>query len=349
MATYFRDLVSQTTTRVWVNNPSRVELMLALEQGAVGCTTNPAFAGGLLRRAREEVEDLIREAAASEPGDERAAQQVQERLVGAILPRFAELHEKSSGVYGLVSLQGSPALDGDASAIVAQARAARALGPNCIAKIPATAAGLSAFEVLVAEGQQTLVTEVFSLAQVIEACNRYRQVVNDRAVQPVFMIAPITGIFGDHLRKVAARDAIDVDPAAIEYAGVIFARAAARLVLERGYAVTLLFGGARTTLDLTGLVGSRHQSTVNWSTFAEVLATQEPVRQTIDAPAPAGVRELLAATFEDVRRALDPEALTVEQFESFGPVDHFRSYFLAGWRTLLEAIGAARLVPEAVE
>ena len=103
---------------------------------------------------------------------------------------------------------------------------------------------------------------------------------------PVFIMAPITGIFGDHLKKVAARDGIDIAPEAVTWAGVIWARAAKRLVDERGYPVQLLYGGARTTADLTGLVGGPHAATINWSTYAEVLAADPERRETVDDAAP---------------------------------------------------------------
>jgi len=50
--TFFRRLVAESPTRVWVNNPTAAEIGLALGQGAVGCTTNPAYGGGMLRPAR---------------------------------------------------------------------------------------------------------------------------------------------------------------------------------------------------------------------------------------------------------------------------------------------------------
>ena len=59
---YFSRLVSETPSRVWVNNPTIEEIGLALVEGAVGCTTNPAYAGGLLKRAPDEVKPIVAEA-----------------------------------------------------------------------------------------------------------------------------------------------------------------------------------------------------------------------------------------------------------------------------------------------
>ena len=43
--TYFKQLIAETPTRVWVNNPTIAEMDLALAQGAQGSTTNPAYGG----------------------------------------------------------------------------------------------------------------------------------------------------------------------------------------------------------------------------------------------------------------------------------------------------------------
>ncbi len=156
----------------------------------------------------------------------------------------------------------------------------------------------------------------------------------------MFIMAPITGIFGDHLRKLADRDGLAVSPMATRWAGVTWARAAKRLVDERGYPVQLLYGGARTTEDLTGLVGGPHAATVNWSTFEEVLEADPERRMTVGDPPPADVLEQLTAMFDDFRRALAIDGLEVEEFEGFGPVQHFRDAFIAGWTAVRDAVEA---------
>lgn len=107
---YFSELVSATPTRVWVNNPTTEEVGLALAQGAVGCTTNPAFGGGLLRRAPDQVRPAVAEAVRALPGApvSRVAELVQAKLAGHVAERFLPLFETSGGHAGFVSLQGTP-------------------------------------------------------------------------------------------------------------------------------------------------------------------------------------------------------------------------------------------------
>ena len=337
---YFGWLVHETPSRVWINNPTQEEIRLALAQGAVACTTNPAYGGNLLKRAADEIaSDIAVIVAEGAVGDDAVAR-VQARLVARILPHFLPHFEASGGREGWVSFQGAPELDTDAEHIIEAARMARGLGVNCIPKIPSTGPGLEAFDHLVREGCPTLMTEVFSLAQVRETCDRYLRAANESGQHPVFVMAPITGIFGDHLRKVAAFDGLAIGPEAVPWAGVIWARAAKQLVDERGYPVQLLYGGARTTADLTGLVGGPHAATVNWSTFEEILEADPERRETVDDPPPADIVEQLTATFDDFRRALDIDGLEMEEFEGFGPVQHFRDAFIAGWTAVRDEVEA---------
>ena len=43
-----------------------------------------------------------------------------------------------------------------------------------------------------------------------------------------------------------------------------------------------------------------------------------------------------------MRRAFDPAGLTVEEYEAFGPVQHFRNSFIAGWTQVKSAIASER-------
>jgi transaldolase len=341
-ADYFARLVEETPTRVWVNNPTLEEIDHALEQGAVGCTTNPAYGGNLLKRAPDQVRPIIAECVRATDDDARAADLVQQRLVARVAQRFLPLHEATGGRLGFVSIQGAPEADTDADHILHEAREGRALGPNVAPKIPGTEAGLTAFEALVAEGSPTIVTEVFSVAQFIETSERYLRVTARAGSRPPFFMSPITGIFGDHLAAVAQREGLVANTADVQLAGVALSRACYRLARERGYPVTLLCGGARIPLDLTGLVGGDLHATINWSTFAEVMAAPDAFSPGIERPLDPMAIARLETTFVDFRRAMQPDGLTVAEYEGFGPVQHFRNAFIAGWTMVHEAVAAER-------
>jgi transaldolase len=330
---------------VWINNPTDEEIDLALAQGAVGCTTNPAYCGGLLKRSPELIRPLVATIARVEPDDREVADEIQIALVTRIASRFAAVHEATQGKLGYVSIQGSPEADTNPAVIIAEARTGRAIGPNVAPKLPATAAGLAAFEVLVAEGCPTIVTEVFSVSQLIDTCERYLKV-TAAGSRPPFFMSPITGIFGDHIKALAKQSGRALRVADADLVGVALSRECYRIVEERSYPVTLLCGGARTSFDLTGLVGAPVHCTINGTTFAEVLASDVPFEPGFSARIDSDAIQRLGWDYPDVRRAFDPTALTVDQFESFGPVQHFRNNFLAGWQAVLDAIHEERLHPQ---
>ena len=72
------------------------------------------------------------------------------------------------------------------------------------------------------------------------------------------------------------------------------------------------------------------------------MASDEPFAPGYDVPIDPGVITRLEATFDDVRRALHLGSLTVEEYEDFGPVLHFRDNFITGWNAVLAAIADAR-------
>lgn len=342
---YFDRVRADTPTRMWVNNPTLEECDLALAEGAMGCTTNPGYGGGLLRRAPDYIKPIIGEvvAAASRADDDLAlADRVQERLVLNVLARFQPLWDASGGREGFVSIQGSPEYDHDGYFITREAHRARELGPNATPKIPATVPGFAAFEEMVAAGSPTILTEVFSLDQVALSCEIYNNVTAQTGEKPPFFMSPITGIFGDHLKKLARRDGVPVDEAVIDWTGVALARACQALVREHSYPVMLLFGGARRQMDWLGLVGEATAATINYSTVAELLDANPAVRTTITDPVDPAIVATLADHFDDFRRAMALGTLTPEEFEGFGPVQHFRDVFVEGWQAVLAEIRSQR-------
>jgi hypothetical protein len=285
---------------------------------------------------------VIDRAAQDEDSNAAAAESVQLELVGRIARRLQPMHSASGGELGFVSIQGNPAVDHDPAAIVAEALRGRDLGPNVAPKIPATAAGLEAFDQLVADGHPTIVTEVFSLAQLIEVNERYLAATSPGKIRPALFISPISGIFGDYLRTRTTEEfRVAGPPPPPELAGIVVARACDDLSRSRGYPGELLVGGARKPVDLLGLVPRPVHATINWTTFEEINALDPDLAAPVDGIT-AGMTADLASAFDEVRLALDPDALTIDEFERFPPVQFFRSMFVHGWDQLESAIRAAR-------
>jgi len=343
---YFHRLHHETPTRFWVNNPSGAELEKAIATGAISCTTNPAYCAKLLTSDADYIHGVIDDVIQTETREaEAAAVRVYQRATKRVLDRFLPLYEQSGGAYGYVTMQDDPRLDQDAAATIRGALENRRLGPNFMAKIPVIAGGIAALEACVGENIPICATEIFSVAQAIHICEMYAAAAGRTGNRPPFYVTHISGIFDQYLGVVARRDGIQIERTVLDQAGCAIARKEYRLLKERGYSGILLGGGARGTHHFTEMVGGDAHVTINWSTAQELMDAGTPVvsRMAEGEPAPAVIDEL-REKFVDFRKAYDEDALTVEEFAHYGPVQFFRNAFLNGWYLLLAEVASRRNV-----
>jgi transaldolase len=339
---FFTKAKRETPTRLWINNPTVSEVKLAIDHGAVSCTTNPTYGANIIRRDGEFARAVIRERLKQSNDDNVVTDLVQQRLVARILPMFQPIFEASNGWDGVVSIQGDPRADTDPDHIVGEAYRYRVLGPNFIAKIPATAAGLKAMEVLIANGIPVIATEIFGLSQMVAACETYRRATAKGGKRPTFYVTHITGIFDEHLKEYVQKEGIEIAPEVLSVAGAAVCRKQYRLMKDRGYDGILLGGGARGTHHFTDFVGGMIHITINWSTAEEILAANTPVVEKVAIETPPRVIAELEQKLPDFRKAWREGELAVEEFAEYGPVQRFRNQFIRGWNQMLDTIKEER-------
>jgi transaldolase len=279
---------------------------------------------------------------ASTEDDDTAADTVALEATKRLAAGFLPLYEQSGGAQGFVTLQDDPRKEEDWTRIVHMALRCRELGPNFMAKIPVTQAGLQAIESLVAENIPLCATEVFGLDQAVAVCELYARASTKTGHTPPFYVTHITGIFDEYLGKLVEKEGISIAPDRLAWAGSTVGRAEYRLLKERGYRTTLLGGGARGTRHFTDFVGGDVHITINWSTAQELIETDPPVASQIDLPTPSDIEEELRAKLPDFQRAFTLGAMPVEEFAEFGPVVLFRNNFIAGYEHLVAEIAARR-------
>lgn len=157
--------------RIWLDNLSRSLLTdtlqkLVQEDGIAGVTSNPAifqkaFATDPAYQA--DLASLKRQPLSPEARYEALALADIRQACQLLRPMWKD----AAGRDGLVSLEVSPALAQDREGTINAARRLwQAIDqPNAMIKVPATAAGLEAFSVLIAEGININLTLLFSLQQ----------------------------------------------------------------------------------------------------------------------------------------------------------------------------------------
>ncbi|MEY4598111.1 MAG: hypothetical protein RLZZ445_908 [Pseudomonadota bacterium] len=167
--------------RIWLDNLSRTLLRegelqkLITEDRIAGVTSNPTIFYKAISESpyyRDELQALKADSSLS-------AEQRYETLAVADIRSACDLlqplYKSSNGDDGYVSLEVSPVLAHDAKATVAAGlRLKAAVGrDNLLIKVPATPAGLTAIEELVAQGCSVNVTLMFSLRHVREVAMAY--------------------------------------------------------------------------------------------------------------------------------------------------------------------------------
>ncbi|MDY0287203.1 MAG: transaldolase family protein [Sphaerochaeta sp.] len=331
---FFHRVTSQTPTRFWINNVTRNEAVLALGEGAVGCTQNPSYVYKMLTHEVDSAYAMEKLGVLMDSGysDVDQIQEVlQQQLVGEIAKAFLPQWEQSQGRLGYVSVQGDPFKE-DVGTIVASARFNREAGPNIMAKIPATKEGLEAIELLLTEGVPINATEVMGVRQAMDICDVYDKIIGKVKNPPPLYISHITGIYDEYLQNYVKEKQIEVSKDSLWQAGMIIAKKVHKLVKDRHSAIGFIGGGARGLHHFTEMIGAECNITINWKGTAEdLIKLDPPVIDRFNAPVDDAVLDELLEKVDEFSKGWFINGLNPDEYDHFGPVVLFRTSFEKSW------------------
>ncbi|MDR1933075.1 MAG: hypothetical protein LBQ57_09690, partial [Spirochaetales bacterium] len=127
---YFHRVAKETPTRFWINNPTLAQARLAIEEGAVGCTTNPSYIAKILgdpeeaERVRHIVDILLPYVS----DDSELAGLAQRIAVEPLAALFRPMYESSGHSLGLVTIQGDPFAEKESANIIQEGLESRKVG-----------------------------------------------------------------------------------------------------------------------------------------------------------------------------------------------------------------------------
>lgn len=335
------EMTQSTPTRLWNDSAAVQELTYSIEHGAVGATCNPVIALGVLRkdpRLKERIGALMQERSAATEG-EIAWQLVQDISVqGAAL--LKPIFDREGGKNGRLSIQTDPRFFRDPKAIVEQAICFSELAPNMIVKIPATRAGIPAMEEATYRGISINATVCFTLPQCVAVAEavergfarREREGADIASMGPVCTI--MVGRLDDWLKVLIEKENIAVDPGYTEWAGVAVFKKTYQLFRDRGYRIRLLSAAFRNHMHWSEFIGGDVVISPPYSWQVRFNASDVPVRDRIAEPVDAKIVEGLCSKFGDFRRAIGEEALTIDEFDAFGPTRRTLRQFMAACHEL---------------
>lgn len=340
---YFHRVQRLTRTKFWINNPTREEARIAIDQGARGCTNNPSYSYKMLqdKGEKDHAEACLAEAMREGSNPDEIATIYQRKLVKSIGEIFYPIWKESNGVDGYVSIQGDPIHEEDSKVIIHEGQENRKLGENIAIKIPCTKAGLEAMEVLMQENTPINATEIMSVQQGIDLCETYDRISAKTGLNPPLWLSFIAGIYDEFLENYVRDNNVDIEGDIVRQAGLAATRKMYEIIHDRGYKAIIIGGGARHPRHFTEMVGGDQVVTINWRGTADTLIKENPdVVRRFQCPVPALVVDELRSKLPDFRKGWDVGGLTVDEYEEFGPVELFRSMFLSSWRKVLERIEA---------
>lgn len=337
-----RRTVATTATDLWNDSCSVEELSYAIEHGATGATTNPTIVLEVLGKERGLWEERIRQLVRESPSASEV--EITWRLIEEMARRGAELllpvFRREGGRRGRLSIQTNPALYRDARAIVEQAERFHGLAPNMQVKIPATRAGLVAIEEATARGVNVNATVCFTVPQALAVGQAVERGLERRGgsgdMSPVCTI--MVGRLDDWLKVVCERDGLVVTPGVMDWAGIACIKRAHALYRERGFRTRLLAAAYRHHLHWSELIGGDIVLTIPHAWQRRFNASSVEVRPRFDHPVdPAIIREL-CSTFEDFRRAYEPDGLAPEELDGYGATVRTLRTFLRSYNDLIAEV-----------
>ncbi|MBA8823615.1 transaldolase [Saccharopolyspora lacisalsi] len=172
--------LSQAGVAIWLDDLSRQRINsgnlteLINNYELAGVTSNPTIFAKALADAAD-YDEQVRQLAARGASVDQAVREITTTDIRDAADLFREVHRRTDGLDGRISLEVDPRLAHDTERTVAEALdLAKAVDrPNMFVKIPATAAGLPAITRVLAEGVSVNVTLIFSVQRHREVMDAY--------------------------------------------------------------------------------------------------------------------------------------------------------------------------------
>lgn len=339
--------VTQTfnETEFWNDSCSYDELKDAIKNGASGATTNPVIVLNVLKKELPKWDETIKEIVAENPTateDEIAWMVIKllgENAGSLLYPQFKE----SNGQRGRISFQTNAKFYKNKEKMVAHALELSKVIENSQIKIPASKAGIEAFEELTYLGVSINATVSFTCPQAIAVAEAVERGLNRRVKEglPIDNMHPVctimVGRLDDYLKAYVQDNNIDINPEFLDLAGVLTCKNAYKLYKKRGYRTKLLVAAFRNNYHFTEFIGGDIVLTITTKYQNIFNELDIEVANYMDKDlSPEILEELLR--LEEFRKAYYEDGLKLEEFEHYGAFLRTMNQFLNGYDDLVKII-----------
>jgi len=340
--------LTATTTRTdyWNDSCSIEELTYAIQNGAVGATSNPSIVLDVLKKEmhlwRERIHEIIRDNPAW--GEEQIAWKLIEEMAVKAAALLMPVFEREHGLKGRLSIQTNPTFYRNAEAILAQTLHFNTIAPNMQVKIPVTAAGVKAIEEATYHGVNINATVCFCVPQAMAVGAAVERGLKRREAEgkPTSDMSPVCtimiGRMDDWIHVLEKRDATLIPPGYGDWAGIACIKEAYALYQQQGYRTRLLAAAYRHHLHWSELIGGDIVLTIPYPWQRLFNASDIPVVERFQNPVAPEIIATLAEKFPDFVRAYSTDGLAPAEFDTFGPTARTLRAFISSYHDLLGVV-----------
>ena len=209
--------------------------------------------------------------------------------------------------------------------------------PNLMIKVPATRAGIEAYEEGVAMGFNMAATVSFTVPQVLEvgaAAERGKKRAQENGIKPGLTAAVLmAGRLDDYLRDVAHDTKAAVSESDITSAGIACLKKAYQIFNERGYSSYILPAGMRGANQVYEMAGAKMIFSIA-PKIAQLVAKDAPQEERVNIPVDQAVIDRLM-TMPEFRKAYLEDGMTQNEFMAYGATNRTIDQFINdGWNVL---------------
>jgi len=323
----------------WNDSNDHVELQDAVNEGAVGATSNPVITCAAVKNHPDVwmpvIDDMIESNSSGSEDDILwdLIDEVGKRAAKILLP----VYEATNKQKGKLSLQVNPKYYRNSDKMVDQGKYLASLGSNIAVKCPALPAGIDAIERLTSNGICINATVSFTVAQALQVAEAVERGLNEAEKNGLNIsnltpyVTIMVGRIDDHLKRLRQSESIDVDLELIDWASIAVFKNAYKIFMERGYRSKLLAAAFRNHMHWSELVGGNIVISMPYDWWNKFNASEIEVKNRIDNPVDLNIIEELSNNFNDFNRAFDPDGMSLEEFEFYGASIHTMDTFLSGY------------------
>lgn len=336
------ETVQTSPTDYWNDSCSIEELTYAIENGAVGATTNPTIVLGVLKKEMHLWNDRIHQIIDENPTWSEA--EITWKLIEEMAVRGAGLlkptYDRNKGKKGRLSIQTNPQLYRNAKGIAEHAIHFNTLAPNMQVKAPVTKAGVAAIEDATYHGVSINATVCFTVPQAIAVAEAVERGLNRRSAEgkSIDEMSPVCTIMigrtDDWMKVCVKKDEIDIDPTYLDWAGIACLKRAYGIFQERGYRVRLLGAAYRHLGHWSELIGGDIVLTIPYEWQLKINASDIAVKSRIADPVDPKIISEMLAKIPDFHKAYEPDGMSVEEFDTYGATVRTLRGFISSYHDL---------------